>query len=404
MKVAVIAYAIERGKGSEQGSGYNFCLELAQHTDLALTIVTRHNNAAPLREDPAFTGVTIRGYDPPRALTFWKRGGRNIIAYYYVWQLGLRRHLQRLQGREQFDVIHVYNFHTDWAPHFLAAVAPATVWGPICHQPKLPSEYFAGIPIARRIADRVRWTVKSAFWRLDPNLRRAAAMSDVILYANSDIAPPFAGLAHVRQQTFGGAAFIAGDDPSRQRTSADFTFLHVGRSVEIKGAHLALEAFSRYKRDGGTGHLLLVGEGELRELLEDRARTLNVQTCTRFVDWMAQSELASVYANADAFLYPSMGNQDTVVAEALAAGLPIVCVEGTGTATMSGDAAVTVPRIDGWIAAGLAVAMSTLERQSVSDLPAFERRRNAALTRAQSISWAATASSIRDIYAELSPS
>lgn len=399
IKTVLAVYAIEKGRGSEQGSGYNFCLELAKRGDVDLTIVTRENNARALRNDTAFASVRVVGYDPPRWLTFWKRGGRNIIAYYYLWQLGMARRVVRLMREDTYDVAHVYNFHTDWAPQFLARTDLPVVWGPICHQPKLPSEFFRGVPATRRVKDGVRWTVKNAFWRLDPNLRRAARSTDVVLYANQDVAPPFQQRPNVRQQTFGGASFVTPAHHAVQRD--EISFLHVGRSVEIKGAHLAIDAFSQFLERGGSGKLTVVGEGELRNAFEERATSLGMQGHVNFLDWMPQAELQDIYTAADVFIYPSLGNQDTVVAEALAAGLPVLCVAGSGTETMAGEAALVAPRRNGAISAGIATAMLDLEREYLQDHDAFARRRDAALVRSGVISWSHTAASIVGVYREL---
>jgi glycosyltransferase involved in cell wall biosynthesis len=398
-RVLLVCYAIEPGRGSEQGSGYNFSRELAS-LDVRLTLVTRRNNLPALEGDPAFSDVTLIGYDPPRLLTFWKRGGRGILAYYYLWQLGVGRLVRRLHGTRPFDVVHQYNFHTDWAPHFLVAPGARIVWGPICHQPRLPRYFTERFGRTAAVKEWAKWLAKQWFWRCDPNVRRAASRTDVILYANDQVAPPFCHSGRLMHQTFGGAAFLDEAAFAQEHRGADgLALLHVGRSVEIKGAQLAIEALATYLAEGGRARLTVIGEGPRRHELEHLARDLGVSGHVTFLDWMSQPELTTHYLSADAFLYPSLGNQDTVVAEALAAGLPVICPEGHGSHAMAADAALTVDAsskrsfID-----GVCAHLRDLSMEA-SDGSAVERRRQASRDRARVISWRHTAEAVRRRYA-----
>ena len=53
MKVLLICYKIEDKKGSEDGSGYNLAKRLAT-ADINLTLVSRSNNIALLKNDSSF--------------------------------------------------------------------------------------------------------------------------------------------------------------------------------------------------------------------------------------------------------------------------------------------------------------------------------------------------------------
>jgi glycosyltransferase involved in cell wall biosynthesis len=398
IRVALICYAIEAGRGSEQGSGYNIGRLLAARPDIDLSLFTRRNNVDSLRRDPAFSNVALIGYDPPRLFTFWKSGSRGVIPYYYIWQRGIAK---TVRNRGAFDVVHNYNFHTDWAPHFLDRNRSAVIWGPICHQPPLPRSYFAQLPWHRYLLDRAKWLTKNAFWRLDPNLRRAISHSDIILYANPDVAPPFRSASQVRLQTFGGSAWPAAT--LRPDSGEPITrFLHVGRSVEIKGAHIAVEAFAEFVRLGGRGHLTVIGDGPLREHIGQRVRHLNLDQEIDLIPWIPLSDVEQYYRESHALVYPSFGNQDTVVAEALSAGLPVVCIAGSGTAHMAGHAALTAPAGSNVSPShSLAVVLIDLHRQRLANPEAYEQRRAVSMARAETVSWEGTARSIASIYYEV---
>ncbi|MEM0338007.1 MAG: glycosyltransferase [Candidatus Caldarchaeum sp.] len=98
--------------------------------------------------------------------------------------------------------------------------------------------------------------------------------------------------------------------------------VHVGRFVELKNHALLLQAFAQLKSTHPL-YLWLVGDGELRPAMEQRARELGIAERVRF--WGVRSDVADILNAADIFTLPSKyeGNPMSVM-EAMAAGLPVV--------------------------------------------------------------------------------
>ncbi len=396
MRVLVICYQIERGKGSEAGSGYNFVVNLNRLAH-DITLVTRPNNAERLTGDALMEGVRIVGHDPARAITRLKRGSRGLVLFYYIWQAGVGRLAAELHEREPFDVVHQYNFHTDWAPHFLRVPGARVVWGPICHQPTLPWSFLQLERWRGPVREAGKALLKRFFWNVDPNVRRAIRASNVILFANEDVPRVFARSGKVRQQTFGGA--LPGQAARARATSGPLELLHVGRCVSIKGAAVALDAVREARARGADVRLTLVGEGLLRHELEAKARSSGLGAVVRFLPWLSQEQLARVYARADAFLYPSLGNQDGVVAEALAASLPVIGIGGSGTAVMAADAGAWArPGPYARLVGDLAAAIVTMAKEARAGTEGWQARRDTALRRAEMLSWSTTAQQISARY------
>ena len=401
MSALVIAYKIAAGEGSESGSGYNFVKHIREHVG-DLTVITRCDQAEALVGDPAVAGVKFVGYDVPRMISWWKRRHRGVMPYYYLWQLGVGRAVARMHARQQFNIVHQWNFHTDWAPHFLHAPQARIIWGPVCHQPQLPMSYLCLERLGGPVREFAKVTAKRAFWHLDPALRSAIRRTDVAIYANRDVASPFHAARDLRFQTFAMGGFMGQVDGVDTTHANSLKLIHVGRMVSIKGAAVALEALSRV-HDGAAANaqLEIVGDGPLRERLVEHARQLRVLDRVTFTAWMAQADLARRYRSSDALLYPSLANQDSVVAEALAGGLPVIGVESTGTEMMAGTAGLMAPRrphsatVD-----GLAAAIALLATEKRVAPATFAARKRAATLRSQALSWRQTAADIADIYSE----
>lgn len=102
--------------------------------------------------------------------------------------------------------------------------------------------------------------------------------------------------------------------------------LCVSRIAREKNLERVLEALARVPDPAVK--LALVGDGPAREWLELRAEELGVAHRVRFAGAWERSRLAGVYASADAFVFPSRSEtQGLVLAEALAAGCPVIAVD-----------------------------------------------------------------------------
>lgn len=346
--VLLVAYKIRAATGSEDGSGYHIAAELIGR-GCRLTIITRANNAAELAADPLFAAATLVGVDVPRWLTPFKRGARGIILYYYMWQVVVGLRARRLAAAQPFDVVHQLNFHTDWAPHFLWPLGLPSVWGPIGHHRVAPRRFFAPRAYRELAKEVVRALVKRAFWHCDPFLRVAARRTGVILYANDDVAAPFRRRrGEIVLRPYAGSFA----DPERRATGPGdgaFRVIWVGRLVPLKGVLPAIEAFAAFASGFGEKRdveMVIAGTGPLADDARRLAQSLGVLENIRFLGRLPQRELSSVYESGSVFLFPSVEAQGLVVAEALASGLPVIALEGTGPAFLAGPAGWIVGRRD----------------------------------------------------------
>lgn len=111
--------------------------------------------------------------------------------------------------------------------------------------------------------------------------------------------------------------------------------LVVSRLGVEKNVELALDALAHLP---GL-RLAIVGEGPHRDALAHRAARLGVAGRVRFAGALPRELLPDVYASVDAFVFPSTTDtQGLVLAEALAAGLPVVAADSEASRDVLGDA------------------------------------------------------------------
>ena len=244
-------------------------------------------------------------------------------------------------------------------------------------------------------------------------LREAARRADVLLTVSEtsrrDIASALrlgpADAARIRSVPNGvDPAFSAaaeGRPPPREpRDPAPRTLLYVGRSDPYKNVPLLVEAFAAARALAPWPlRLVVAGARDPRyPEAEDRARALGVADAVEFAGSLPFAELVGRYRSADLLVHPSryegFGLQ---IAEAMAAGLPVLCSDGGAAPEVAGDAARVVPLAGG--APAFAEAILAL----LSDSAELSRLRRAGLRRAALFSWDRAAREIAAAYASANP-
>ncbi len=113
--------------------------------------------------------------------------------------------------------------------------------------------------------------------------------------------------------------------------------LSVGRLVEKKGFEVLIDALSILKRRGTSFRAAIIGDGDQRAALAERARNLGLEHELTFTGALDQDAVRQWMARGSVFALPCRigadGNRDalpTALLEALAAGIPCVSTPVTG--------------------------------------------------------------------------
>lgn len=163
-----------------------------------------------------------------------------------------------------------------------------------------------------------------------------------------------------------------------------FVWTAVGRLTEQKGFTFLLDAFSRVLNAGDDPFLLIIGDGEDRRALENRARQLEMDHRVIFCGF--RTDAADFLGISDAFVLSSLWEGGPlVILEAMAAGLPVVSTR-VGDAPCMVEEGKTGVLVDPGDAGQLADAMSLVQgmgsgmrdwgkdgRRRVKDLYDFRR-------------------------------
>ncbi|GLR67786.1 colanic acid biosynthesis glycosyltransferase WcaL [Acidocella aquatica] len=113
--------------------------------------------------------------------------------------------------------------------------------------------------------------------------------------------------------------------------------LSVGRLVPKKGLNDLISACALLKASGIAFRCRIIGEGPLRNALQDQIKSAGLEDLVTLSGAMTHASLIALYATADLFALPPRiaddGDRDgipNVIAEAMAIGLPVVSTDVSG--------------------------------------------------------------------------
>jgi len=125
--------------------------------------------------------------------------------------------------------------------------------------------------------------------------------------------------------------------PLHDEKSGQPIVLAVGRLVAMKGFHYLLEACRRLKDKGVIFTCLIVGDGEERDTLLDKAATLGIEDVITFLGAQKQERVMQLLREASLFVLPSIiteeGRRDGIpvsLMEAMAMELPVISTRLVG--------------------------------------------------------------------------
>lgn len=338
MKVLISAYACEPHKGSEPGVGWNWTKQIAKFAEV--WVITRANNREVIEEElkknpePNIHFIYV---DLPKWMRFWKKGQRGVHLYYYLWQFAIYFKARRLAKKIKFDIAHHITFVNDWMFSGLSFLNIPFVWGPIGSNLPVSHEFLPGMQ--HYIFDRIKHLFRLLVRFFSPLFLLTLFKSKkIILISKNQLQLyPFKytkATKIVIQQA--NAVEIQNKQISYKQRS-NLTIYSAGSLIPIKGFHLALCAISRICLNLMTMKYIISGSGTLKKYLESLAEKMNLKNSVIFTGNIERDKVIDFMQQSDIFLFPSFEGGGMVVLEAMACGLPVVCLDYGGPGEMVTD-------------------------------------------------------------------
>lgn len=337
MRIVAFAYACEPDKGSEPGAGWTWIQMLAELGEVC--VLTRANNRASI--EPALLTLRARDrirfvyVDLPRWMRFWKRGQRGVRAYYMLWQLAALVHARRMHRAKPFQVAWHLTMANAWLGSAAPLVGPPFVYGPVGGGVGMPWWLVHALGARGIVYELVRAWARFAGRYLNPLARLSWRRARLILVQNPETAAWLPRRHRHKSVVFPNAVVTSRTvTPPLRRTGR--TALFAGRLVSWKGAALALRAVAA----SAEWRLIVCGTGPDERRLRRLARRLELDGRVDFRGWESRAEvLRTMSEKADVLLFPSLHDDSPlVVTDALASGVPVICLDRGGPPVLAGNA------------------------------------------------------------------
>ena len=362
MKLLLSAYACEPGRGAEPGVGWNIARELASRHER--WIITRTNNREVIEaSDEAWARDVHWVYvDPPRWLTFWKRGMRGLRIFYTLWQWVAYRQAKQLVREVDFDLAHHVTFGKFWIPSPLASLDLPFVFGPVGGGESAPRELLDDSGLRTRIEEMARHLISNLVPRL-PVIRgwyRNTAWTfaatkqthDTLLDAGVE------RMSVLRQSGIGNDEVerFAEMKPRRVKQGDQLVLVTACRLVNWKAVDLAIEAVHRARKMGCDVKLIVLQAGPELVALKKLRGSLRLGSVVDFKGRLPTLEdVYQTMVDADALIHPALHEAfGQACLEAMALGVPVITMdwagpgmivnEDTGYLVEPGDRGQTVQR------------------------------------------------------------
>jgi glycosyltransferase involved in cell wall biosynthesis len=333
-KVLQIAYACNPAGHGEHWLGWAWAEQARTFADVHLITFPWHREQVQAASEQI--GIHPHFLDVPRAFdrvcSWLSLPGRYLRQA--LWQRRLQARVRELHARERFDLVHQTTYHTFRVP-FRAALAldiPA-VWGPLAGGENVPPGYF-------RYLGPARWTelqrpLLNRASLSSPSVQSALRRANALLVSNRttlNYLPDFCR----EKSTIMPPNALRGDLPlpPMRHVSAPGTPLRLffaGNCAGTRAIPLVMEAM-RLAQDC-PAELTIAGQGAAVPFWKSEAARLGISV--RFTGHVSRTELADLYASADAFVFPALRDSGgSGLLESMSLGLPVICLDWGGPAEM----------------------------------------------------------------------
>lgn len=335
LRVLLFAYACEPDRGSEPGVGWNVATRLAKYHDV--WVLTRANNREQIERTLAkgpVPGLSFIYHDLPSWASWWKKGGRGVQLYSYLWQLTAVRVAKRWHVRIGFEAVHHVTFVKYWAPSGAAFLGLPFLWGPVGGGDGVPPGFWRGLSTRSKLTEMLRILVQRLA-ELDPLLRVTARRSTLAFGATEATCERLRMLGARRVAQRQAVALDESEVSSARRQIVEgpgpTRYISIGRLEGLKGHHLSLAALAQAELSDV--HLTVVGGGEEGERLARLAGKLGIGHQVEFTGALPRHETLELLANSHVLVQAGLHESgSSVTLEAMAAGVPVLALKLGGPA------------------------------------------------------------------------
>ena len=403
-KVLLLTYSCSPNRGSEPGVGWNWAVESARNFDT--WVISREGEFANeirgyLKDQGEIPGLHFTFVDNCSLARHLRRIGALRYLFYNHWHRRAFRVAQRLHQQIGFDLVHQINFTGYREPGYLWKLDAPFVWGPIGGTQNYPWRFLGEADIVGALTEGTRSVLNCLQLHFSRRVRQAAYRARILLAANSTIQRDFARVHRVKPILMleTGIHSVAASPRCPDLNRRVVHILWSGDLAPHKGLPLLLKALSHLSQRLPCV-LRILGTGRLQRRWQRLARRLNVAGNVTWMGRLPHQQALEQYRWADIFVFTSLRDTSgNVVLEALAAGVPVVCMDHQGVRDIvTEECGIKIPvTVPSDVVIRLSEAIMALAEDSVLR----ERLSAGALRRAREYEWPRQGDRMATLYRKM---
>jgi glycosyltransferase involved in cell wall biosynthesis len=321
--------------------GWNLVRELVKYHDI--WVLTRENNRpaieAELTQNP-LSRLQFIYCEPPGWVQQLNYKQRLVHLHYYLWQIEAYFVARKLHKELSFDIVHHVTYVRYSSPSFLSLLPIPFIWGPVGGGESAPKAFWQDFGLRGKAYEAFRNLARS-LGELDPFVCLTARRSVLARATTEDTAGRLRKLGAKNVQVISQLGLseeeIAQLAKYGQSEPSAVRFISVARLLHWKGFHLGLRAFAQADLPDNAEYWI-VGDGPEKVRLQVLAEELGIVRRVKFWNKLSRKETLQKLGECTALIHPSLHESGGLVClEAMAAGIPTICLDLGGPATQVTD-------------------------------------------------------------------
>jgi glycosyltransferase involved in cell wall biosynthesis len=333
MKILLSSYWCSADHGSEQGVGWNFAEQLAMQGHQVIVITQEAKSAVEQKySKAAYPNISFIYFSLPtwiRKLIF--RGtGPLAHLHYSIWQVYAYFFLKKYLRHTEVDLIHHITLGVFRTPVFLGLLGKPFIFGPVGGGEASTPQLQANLPAKFKRLEKIRHLVNQVVL-INPLCWIPFRDARLVLLKTSDnlkyIPKQYHHKCRVSLEIGISSTIIKHTEPV-QHHKQNFKILFAGRLEYWKGVHLAIKTYAKVLKRFSDVTFSIIGSGTDENWIKQVAIQEGVTDKINWLPRVPQKTLFEMYSQYDILLFPSLHDSSGgVVIEALAHGLPVVCLD-----------------------------------------------------------------------------
>jgi len=341
LKILVNAYALSPHTGSEPGMAWNWCLHLAQYSELHIItegefkpFIEEALSTLPERDNMHFY------YNPVSERIrkmCWNQGDWRFYKHYKKWQFKTYKIALQICSTKQIDILHQLNMIGFREPGYLWKIKHIPfVWGPIGGVKQFPINYLNDANIKTELFVRLKNIISVQQLKYDSRVNKALKKANLLISSIPDsynAIQKYKGLESVIIPETG--CFPTENHSNDRFKVKTFEVLWVGKFDFRKQLPLALKSIATANNLNLKLHIYGSGSTIKVKQMKKIARELGIANQIQWYGNQNHNVVLKAMQKAHLFFFTSV-SEDTssVVMEALSNNLPVLCFDACGMATV----------------------------------------------------------------------